>query len=83
MSHMRAGWPLLRLSHGPLWNLVTTVRYEDDFRFQFEFHFSQKKKQISVVAVGSSGDETRQDVEQGSILPANAEKLLSLHGPSN
>ena len=43
----------------------------------------RKKKQISVVAVGSSGDETRQDVEQGSILPAKAEKLLSLHGPSN
>ena len=35
------------------------------------------------VAVGGCGDETRQDVEQGSILPAKAEKLLTLHGPSN
>ena len=25
----------------------------------------------------------REDVEQGSILPAKAEKLLSLYGPSN
>ena len=35
------------------------------------------------VMVSGSGEETRQDVEQGSILPAKAEKLLSLHGPSN
>ena len=35
------------------------------------------------VAVSGSGDETRQDVEQGSILSAKAWKLLSLHGPSN
>ena len=36
-----------------------------------------------VMAVGGGGDETRQDVEQGSILPAKAEKLLGLHGPNN
>ena len=35
------------------------------------------------VAVGSGGDETRQDVEQGSILPTRAEKLLGLHGLNN
>ena len=35
------------------------------------------------VAVGGDGEKTRQDVEQGSILPAKTEKLLSLHGPSN
>ena len=35
------------------------------------------------VEVGSSGDKTRQDVEQGSILPAKADKLLGLHGPNN
>ena len=35
------------------------------------------------VPVSSGGDETRQDVEQGSILPAKAKKLLGLHGPNN
>ena len=32
------------------------------------------------VVVGGSGDKTRQDVEQGSILPTKADKLLGLHG---
>ena len=36
-----------------------------------------------VVAVSGSGDKTRQDVEQGSILLAKADKLLGLHGPNN
>ena len=35
------------------------------------------------VAIGSGGDKTRQDMEQGSILPAKADKLLGLHGPNN
>ena len=35
------------------------------------------------VAVGDGCDKTRQDVEQGSILPAKADKLLGLHGPNN
>ena len=37
----------------------------------------QTKQRMSVAVV------TRPDVEQGSILQAKAEKLLSLHGPSN
>ena len=37
----------------------------------------------AVVVISGSGDETRQDVEQGSILPTKVEKLLSLHGPCN
>ena len=46
--------------------------------------FSEKQRMsVEAVTVGGSGEETRQDVEQGSILPAKAEKLLSLHGPSN
>ena len=35
------------------------------------------------VSGGGRGDKTRQDVEQGSILPARADKLLGLHGPNN
>ena len=35
------------------------------------------------VVVGSSGDKTRQNMEQGSKLPAKADKLLGLHGPNN
>ena len=46
--------------------------------------FSLEKQQMlaEVVPVSGSGDKTRQDVEQGSILPAKAEKLLGLHGPN-
>ena len=36
-----------------------------------------------VVVVGGGGDKTRQDMEQGSILPSRADKLLGLHGPNN
>ena len=35
------------------------------------------------VAVGGGGDKTRQEVEQGSILPARADKLFGLHCPNN
>ena len=35
------------------------------------------------VVVGGDGDKTRQDVEQGSILPTRADKLLGLHGTNN
>ena len=46
--------------------------------------FSEKQQMLAVVvAVSGSGDKTRQDVEQGSILPARAYKLLGLHGPNN
>ena len=37
--------------------------------------FSEKQRMLAVV-VGASGDKTRQDVEQGSILPTKANKLL-------
>ena len=60
----------------------TSSRYEDDFQINSNLNFF-RKQQMSAVAVGGCGDETRQDVEQGSILPAKAKKLLSLHGPSN
>ena len=61
-----------------------TVCYEDDFQINLNYNFF-KKQQMSAVAVpvSGSGDETRQDMEQGSILPARAEKLLGLHGPNN
>ena len=35
------------------------------------------------VAVEGGGDKTRQDMEQGSILPTGSDKLLGLHGPNN
>ena len=38
---------------------------------------------VVVVAVSGSGDKIRQDMEQGSILPARADMLLGLHGPNN
>ena len=46
--------------------------------------YSEKQRMSAVVvAVSGSGDKTRQDVEQGSILHARADKLLGLHGPNN
>ena len=46
--------------------------------------FSEKQQMSTVaVAVSGSGDKTRQDMKQGSILPTKADKLLGLHGPNN
>ena len=73
MSHMRTRWL-------PSRNLVTTVRYEDDDNYWNNNFFRQNsgcRQRRSVAVV------TRPDVEQGSILPAKAEKLLNLHGPRN
>ena len=62
-----------------------TVHYEDNFRIDSIYKKISEKQRMSAVAVavGGSGEETRQDVEQGSILPTKADKLLSLHGPNN
>ena len=54
--------------------------YEDDFQINSNYTFFRK-----TADVGREGgcDKTRQDMEQGSILPTRADKLMGLHGPNN
>ena len=73
-----AGAPGSHDRHGTLSWLYD---YEDDFRINLNYTFFPRK--TVDVGRGASGDKTRQDVEQGSILPARADKLLGLHGPNN